>query len=179
MQQEQRDLLQALYEDYQGPLRLAVLSRGVPECEVDDIIQDTFCAFMRAYEKDSLVWNIAQRKGVLMRILTNRCADYFRDLKRRGIVSMDSEDSDIEYEILRYHVRRDICDILIENEEIRQIHEGIMKMNPALREVALLHMVEGRPVEEVCKILHISNPACRMRVMRIRKYVKEMLKKMH
>ena len=179
MQQEQKDLLQALYEDYRDSLRLAVLSRGVPECEVDDIIQDTFCAFMRAYKEDALVWNIAQRKGVLMKILINRCADYFRDLKRRRTISMDSKDSDIEYEILRYHVRRDICDILIVNEEIRQIHEEIMKMKPALREVALLHMVEGRPVKEVCEILSISNPACRMRIMRIRKYLKELLKKMH
>jgi len=52
-------------------------------------------------------------------------------------------------------------------------------MKPALREVALLHMVEGRPVKEVCGILSISNPACRMRIMRIRKYLKELLKKMH
>ena len=61
MQQEQKDLLQALYEDYRDSLRLAVLSRGVPECEVDDIIQDTFCAFMRAYKEDALVWNKAEK----------------------------------------------------------------------------------------------------------------------
>jgi len=181
MQQEQNDLLQALYEEYQGPLRLAVLKRGVLECEVDDIIQDTFCAFIHAYGKKFLKWNEAQKKGMLMKILLNRCADYYRNQKRTGIVSisMDSEDSSAEYEILRNHVRPDICDVLVEKEEIRKIHDLILKMSPALRDVALLHMVEGRPEKEVCEILHISKGACRMRVMRIRKFLKEQLKKLN
>ena len=37
MHQEHKELLQELYETYQKALRLAALSKKVPECEVNDI----------------------------------------------------------------------------------------------------------------------------------------------
>ena len=176
MQQEQKELLQALYEEYWRPLRLKALKEKVPECEVDDIIQDTFCAFMRSYGETALTWNETQRKAVLMKILLNRCHDYFRRSTRIRIVSIDSKASEIEYNIMRYHLMRDVCDRLIADEESRKIQECIEKMKPSWREVAVLHLIEGRPLVEVCEILNISNAACRMRVSRIRKYLKLQLK---
>lgn len=83
MQQEQNDLLQALYEEYQGIFRLMAFKNELPECEVDDIIQDTFFSFMRYYGKKSLKWNESQIKGALMKIFENRCIDYFRRLTRK------------------------------------------------------------------------------------------------
>ena len=88
MQQEQNELLQALYEGYQGALRYVASNIGIPYGEIDDIIQDTFCAYIRAYGDKLLEWNEAQRKSVLMRILKNRCADYFRDKSRNQNISM-------------------------------------------------------------------------------------------
>lgn len=178
MQQEQKELLQALYREYQGLLRLAALKYGAPESEIDDIIQDTFYALINKYENDFPEWNELQQKAMLMRILLNRCADYFRKVKRLKEISMDSGDSEIEFEILQSQVRRDFCDDLIEKENYREIQEMIKSMSPVLREVALLHMVEGRPVDEVCEHLKISNSACRMRISRIRKYMREQLKDM-
>ena len=84
MQQEQNDLLQALYEEYQGIFRFMAFKNGLPECEVDDIIQDTFFSFMRYYGKKALKWNESQIKGALMKIFENRCIDYFRRLTRKG-----------------------------------------------------------------------------------------------
>lgn len=178
MQQEEKDLLQALYERYQGILRLIAIRDEVPECEIDDIVQETFCSFMRVYGKQALDWNERQRKAVLMRILKNRCIDYFRRIKRKDEVSMDEEDPMMEYSLLRYQVRRDICDGLIQQEKIRKIHECILGMKPKLSQVAILYIVEGRPLEEVCKILNISSPTCRMRISRVRKYLREELIKM-
>ena len=40
MQQEQNELLQALYEGYQGALRYVASNIGIPYGEIDDIIQD-------------------------------------------------------------------------------------------------------------------------------------------
>lgn len=177
MQQEQKDLLQALYEENQGSLRLVAMKDGVPECEVDDIVQETFYSFMRAYRTVALEWNEAQKKGALMRILKNRCIDYFRVSKKKSGVSLDMDDPTLEYQILRFQVRKDICDVLIQREELRRIHKCILEMTPKMCDVAILCLVEGRPVEEVCKILDINGPTCRMRISRIRKLLREELKK--
>ena len=178
MQQEQKELLQALYEEHQGGLRLIAFSIGVPEHEVDDMIQDTFCAFIDSYENDILEWDVPRRKGTLVRILKNRCADYHRDQKKRKSISMNSGDVTVEYEIMRRHLMRDICDNLIEHEEMHRIQKSIESMKPCLREVAVLFMIEGRSAAEVCEILNISNSAFRMRVFRIRRYMKEQFKTM-
>jgi len=178
MHQEHKELLQELYETYQRALRLAALSKNVPECEVDDIIQDTFAAFIGKYRKDIPDWNAVQRKGMLMKIFRNRCSDYFRSLKRHEEVSIDAEDSEIRAAILRYQEKQDASDALIEKEELKKIHDDIMAMTPALREVALLHMVDGKPRDEVCKTLKISDSTCRMRISRIRKRIKKLLKEL-
>lgn len=177
MHQEHKELLQELYETYQRALRLTALGMKVPECEVDDIIQDTFVAFMVKYEDRFPDWNMAQRKGMLMRILKNRCNDYFRSLKRHGEISIDANDSVIEAEILRNRVEEDASKGLIEDEELKRIHEEILSMPQALREVAILYMVEGRPREQVCQILDIKDSTCRMRISRIRERITKLLKK--
>lgn len=176
MHQEQKELLQELYETYQKALRLAALSRNVPECEIDDIIQDTFVAFMDKYGDKFPGWNMAQRKGMLMKILRNRCTDYFRRLKRHEEISIDAEDSSTEAEILRNKNEKDVGNGVIEEEELKRIRESILSMTPALREVAILHMIEGRPREQVCQILNISDATCRMRISRIRRRIMKLLK---
>ena len=101
MHQEHKELLQELYETYQKALRLAALSKKVPECEVNDIVQDTFMAFMDKYEAKFPVWNIAQQKAMLMRILENRCNDYFRSLKRHEEISIEANELALTAELLQ------------------------------------------------------------------------------
>lgn len=176
MHQEHKELLRELYEKYQKALRLAVAGKKVPECEVDDIIQDTFVAFMDKYGDRFPDWNSAQSKGMLMKIFQNRCNDYFRSLKRHEEISIDAEEFGAKAEILQKQEKRDVSSSLIEKEELEKIHEDIMDMSPALRQVAILHMVEGRPRDEVCEKLNISDSTCRMRISRIRKRIMKLLK---
>lgn len=173
MQQEQSELLQALYEGYQGALRFVAYNSGIPYDEIDDIVQDTFCAYIRAYEKKLPEWNEAQRKSVLMRILKNRCSDYFRAKKRFVNVSIDTGNFGEELQIPDQFVTKDVLDYVTDREDLRIIRESIKTMRPAWRDVAILHFVEGRPIAEVCEILKINNPTCRMRISRIRKYLRE------
>lgn len=176
MQQEQKELLQALYERYRGGLRWMAIKRNIPECEVDDIVQETFYKFMDAYKETALDWDEAARKAKLARILRNCCFDYFRRLKRKGTISTDSEESQTEYEIMQYHLGGDISDNLIADETASRIWNCIESMKPSWRDTATLFLIQGRPLDEVCEILEISNTACRMRISRIRKYLKEQLK---
>ena len=179
MHQEQKELLQELYETYQKPLRLAALSTRVPASEVDDIIQDTFVAFMYNYGDEFSEWSVIRRKGTLMRILKNRCYDYFRRLDRHKEVSIDDEDDfQTQMEILESQIKRDVSHNMIEEEELGKIRESIREMSSALRDVAILYMIEGRPRQQVCEILGISDSVCRMRISRIRSYIRNLLKDM-
>ena len=49
MKQQNVELLQTLYEEYQGALRYTATRIGVNSDDVDDVIQDSFCAFIKAY----------------------------------------------------------------------------------------------------------------------------------
>ena len=167
MRQEHKELLRELYETYQKALRLAAFWKKVPECEVDDIIQDTFVAFMDNYGDRFPDWNDAQIKGMLMKILYNRCNDYFRNKQRHEEISIDT---------VQVQEKRDAGSSLIEKEELEMIRKVISDMSPALREVAILHMIEGRPRSQVCKILNINDATCRMRISRIRSRIQKLLK---
>ena len=52
MQQDINALLQAIYDDYQKPLRILALSLGVPEKDVDDIVQESIIAYYQHYPLD-------------------------------------------------------------------------------------------------------------------------------
>lgn len=46
-------------------------------------------------------------------------------------------------------------------------------MKPEWRDVAILHFVEERPISEVSQILGIKEASCRMRLTRLRRYLKK------
>ncbi|MCI9147076.1 MAG: sigma-70 family RNA polymerase sigma factor [Hungatella sp.] len=176
MHQEQKELLQELYETYQKAFRLFVLSMRVPVSEVDDIIQDSFVAFICQYGEEFTDWSTARQKGTLMKILRNRCYDYFRGLQRHKEVSFEAEDIKTQLEILSCQRKQDFTQKVIDEEELSLIRESILAMSQVLQEVAILYMIEGRPREKVCEILNISDSTCRMRISRIRSNIRKMLK---
>ena len=57
------ELLQTLYEEYQGALRYTATRIGVNSDDVDDVIQDSFCAFIKAYGDTIDQWEIARQKA--------------------------------------------------------------------------------------------------------------------
>ena len=44
-------------------------------------------------------------------------------------------------------------------------------MSLAMQAVVVLYMLEERPIKEVCRILKVSESTCRMRILRIRRYL--------
>ena len=49
MQQNIDELLQSLYDVYQEPLRILARSYGIPDKDVDDIVQETFISYFEHY----------------------------------------------------------------------------------------------------------------------------------
>ena len=56
-----------------------------------------------------------------------------------------------------------------------RIREAIKALSPEMQKVAILCLVEERPVAEVSAMLKISESTCRMRICRIRKYLRNCL----
>ena len=65
---------------------------------------------------------------------------------------------------------------LISNEKCRAILKEIDQMPKNWKEIVVLKMLEGRPTDEVCRILNISEKACYSRIARIRKYLDKLIK---
>lgn len=176
MQQEQRELLHTLYEKHQSVLYNIALAKGLPREEAADAVQDTYVAFASAYLKDASSWDEGMIKANLMVILRNRCCDYYRKVNRRPPVLSLEELIQERGEPSLYDVgKEDICGRLIAQESRERLRKGVMSLSREMQDVVVLYMVEGRPFEEVCELLHISKDTCRMRICRIRKHLREWL----
>ncbi len=172
MQLEQTDLLQALYEEHEKVLRFVALKRSIPSVDVSDVVQETFCSFINAYKKKANEWDEAQIKAVLMKILNNECTDYFRKSLRHPNVSMEALIETGGEALIRRELLPDIQASIERQEELVRIREAIKALTPEMQKVAILCLVEERPVSEVSEMLKISESTCRMRICRIRKYLR-------
>lgn len=168
MQQNNEELQRAMYEEYQGTLRRTASMRGIPADYVDDIVQDTFVAYFTHY---SIKWTDAQKKAMLMKILRNKVADYFRKAKKHDYLSMDADEFD-ETAVLTEYIMKDTLDFMVANEQLREVRETIFNMKKEWLDIAVLHIIEQRPIAEVCQILELDSSVCRMRLSRIRKYLR-------
>ena len=170
MKQQNVELLQTLYEEYQGALRYTATRIGVNSDDVDDVIQDSFCAFIKAYGDEIDQWEIARQKGAIMRILR----DYFRIKSRRGVsISLDEGYYGKEVPLPESLIGKDVLDQMAEEDEVNYITKYLQDMKPEWRDVAILHFIEERPISEVSQILGIKEASCRMRLTRLRRYLKK------
>lgn len=172
MQQNQEDLLQAMYEEYQGTLRKVIKNSGVPCDYIDDVLQETFYSYYSHY---SLEWDTNRKRAMLLRIAKNKSADYFRKNKRHNNISIETGNFGDELEILSNYVMKDTLESILDDEACGELHDFIKGLKVEWRDIALLRFVEGRTVVEVCEITGITGTVCRMRLSRIRKYMKAWL----
>ena len=70
-------------------------------------------------------------------------------------------------------IRKDVLDQVAEEDEVNYITKYLQDMKPEWRDVAILHFVEERPISEVSQILGIKEASCRMRLTRLRRYLKK------
>lgn len=173
MQQKQKELLQALYVEHRGVLRIAAYKYGLSQAEADDAVQDTFCSFMEMYLDNADEWNDRQVKATLMKILRNRCMDYFRSVNRHPKISIQEFMQGNEYRLACESVSADIAGAMAVREDVARLREGVLSMSLEMQAVVVLYMLEERPIEEVCSILNVSESTCRMRICRIRRYLSQ------
>lgn len=170
MQQDINEMLQAIYDDYQRPLRIFAISLGVPEKDVDDIVQEAIIAY---YEHYPLDWESRYKKAMLATIVRNKSIDYFRKYQREHVI-WDSEYF-WENREMTAHYSHDLMDQIISEELYRDVKNAIAELSKELQAAARLHLIEGFPEKEVAKRLGITSVACRARISRARKRLRQSL----
>lgn len=174
MQSDKDAVFREVYEGYRPALRVIAKRCGLPSEEIDDIIQDTFVAYIANYSIDR---DAESMKAILTKILRNKCIDYARKYKKYNMISMDAEEKPLrEIDLLNRHVSNDPLAIVIEHDKQQRVWKALKEMRSDWADALILFVVQDRPIEEVSEILGVSEEACRTRMSRGRKYLKEILK---
>jgi len=150
----------------------------------EDVTQDTF---VKAWESLHSLKSNDAFQAWLHQIARRLCLDTLR--KRAWETSVSefnvpadqqiSEDGEGEVEPFLAGVEStdslDPEEVVIENERKRAVHEAIAQLSPPLREVVVLHYLEGLPVDEVAKILSVPIGTVLSRLARAREALRRTL----
>lgn len=172
IQKDENALLQAIYEEYQGPLRRLARSFHVPDMELEDVVQETFIAY---FEKYSLYWSQIQMKAMLVKILKSKAIDCLRKGGRYERLSLDEGTTAENTELLTAYMVTDPLDIIVGGETIQRIVGEIFEMRREWRDMAILYFLEQRTIAEICQLLNIPGTVCRSRIYRTRMCLKKIL----
>ena len=145
------------YDNYADMLyRLALTYMQNPD-DAQDAVQDVFLKYMTAapFLRDD-----EHQRAWLIRVTVNRCCDLLRRRKIRSYVSLDEiQETAAE-------------DPSLETSDVMHCLSKIPEKN---RGAIVLHYLEGFSVEEVSRILGISQSAVKMRLARGREALKDLL----
>ena len=142
-------------------------------CDAEDEVQS---AFLKAFESLSQFSFRGAFGAWLCRIVQNQCLMLIRDRGQAALVSVDAQTkSNAKLEVVNQ--RPDQEEDLGARQVDKLLHDEIAHMPPLMRNVIVLHDVEGRSMPEVASMLRLSVPAAKSRLMRARKELRCRLKK--
>ena len=173
MDEEARKRFERMYREYEGTIRGLACGYHIPSNYIDDIVQDTFVSY--AQYDYSLEQPEIGKRILLGRILKSRCMDYYRRLGNKNCEDVDNDNFIME-DFRIQNRKQSIPDYVASKERCIAILDAIESMPDNWKKVANLKLIQGRPTEEVCQILNISEKACYSRVSRIRKHMETLLR---
>lgn len=168
------ELFSSIYTRYMQMLRILAKRYGVPSDETEDIAQETFLAFYSHYP---MTWEDYKIKAMLCRILKNRCVDYLRRRDAHPTTCWDPIKIQTEGEMMNSFISKDALTILVEKQEYQDVLDALDSMKDDWAQVFHLYVVQERPMEEVSKMLGTTDAACRTRLTRGRKYLRDKFKR--
>lgn len=166
------DQFRVVYTAHVSLMRFIAKNKGIPTDEIEDLVQETFTAYYSHYPVD---WPECKVKATLMKIMKNRCVDYYRSQGSHPVTYYDPtliQDASL---INERKFGRDSLSILLEQQEYEAVMEALKSMRKEWLVVFVLHVIEGRPMTEVSEILGIRADTCRARLARGRKHLRKCL----
>lgn len=165
--ESQDELFRSIYVCYLPLIRTIARRFFIPQDDIDDVVQDVFAAFYRVYQLNK---PDEENRKLLARIGNNCCLNYKRKQKLHPEFSCDPLVIQEEMMVDSF-ISHDSLSILLKKQEYERIATVLSSMKPEWADVFRLCVIEGRPMAEVAKILGVTEPACRMRLHRGRKYL--------
>lgn len=163
----------SIYISYMPLLSVIARRRGIPDDEIEDIVQEAFASFYSHYAEKLPEMPEKDVKRLLTAILRNGCNDYFRRMSTHPIEYLDP--ILVQEQKFNHEDRNEALHILLEAKEYHDVMEKLSGMKRDWAEIFLLLAIEERPVKEVSERLGISEDACRTRLSRARKYLRKEL----
>jgi RNA polymerase sigma-70 factor, ECF subfamily len=156
---------EVLVRRYQEPLYRHAFGMVGDADAAADLVQDSL---VKAYTRLGTC-DPDRFAGWLFRILRNRCKDYLKSRRRRDVPLLDDGPHAAP-------ASDDPVRTLERTETGRAVARALARIPPSQREAFLLKHVEGRSYEEMAELLGAGISALKMRVMRAREALQEMLK---
>jgi RNA polymerase sigma-70 factor, ECF subfamily len=129
-----------------------------------DLVQDSF---VKGYTSLDRCGDPSRFGAWIYRILRNRCLDYLKD-RRRQTVPLE--------ETSAFAAETDHPEVRLDNAELRRsVGSALAALPTAQREAFLLKHVDGRSYDEMSELLGASVSALKMRVLRAREAMQQML----
>ena len=148
------------YERYSDMLyRIALMEIRNHE-DAMDAVQDVFLKYMK---KDILFTSDEHEKAWFIRSTINRCRDIYRKNSLRNHEDISEMENLVHSE--------DISD------EAKDVLSAVEQLPEKIKNVVILHYLEGLSVEMTAKTLKISSSAVKMRLSRGRLLLKDILEK--
>ncbi len=162
MIESRKILFEDIYVKFHYRLRYLARNYRIPSEDVDDIVQETFYAFMTHYPAN---WEDRRVRSLLIKILRNKCIDYYRMQKKKAL-SID-EVSETVFSLMNMNM--DPEEIFIRNESRQETRRRISKLRRSHQEVIIMYYFEKKKTEEICDILDITEYEFYARLKRARK----------
>ena len=124
-----------------------------------DIIQDVFLKLFTCNKKFN---SLQDEKRWLIRVTINKCKDYLR--KSNKIILLDDE-------TLNYHLNKNI-DKDDDNVRLYKVSEVVSKLSEKYKTVTILFYYDSLSINEISKVLKISESAIKKRLERARNIIK-------
>lgn len=148
---------ESVYNKYSDMLYRIALLYLTSSDDAFDAVHDVFVKFMQNTPQFE---NENHEKAWFIKTVSNKCKDILRKRKIRNHASLD-----------------DVTNIAeMQNSDVSNILAALSLIDEKYKEVIVLHYLEGLSANETAKALGISLSAVKMRLMRGRESLKNILK---
>lgn len=163
------ELFRSIYMQNLPVVRIIAKRFQIPPDQIDDVAQNVFMAFYKAYGADR---SVEESRRLLARITRNCCLDYKRQQNARPEFSCDP--FTIEEELFGdAFYADDNLSILLRKQNYEHVAEALSSLKKESEAIIRLYVIEGRPMAEVAQILGIEEDTFRIRLHRARKELKK------
>lgn len=162
----------SIYQKNLKLLKWIAKKNRIPKDEIEDIVRETFFAYYGHYP---LTWDDRKVRYYLAKILTNKCRDYYRSRNRRPVEYMDP--TELRNISFGNKVGQDPLSIVMELQACKATAAGLKTMKKEWSSIIIMYTLQGISIREISEMMNISEAACRMRLMRGRELLYQMVER--